>query len=113
MIKDRDMLGGVFEHTAVLTLIAQRCSKLLTFFTPAFFTSPKNQFICDVAQWNQLENEKKSLETKNSDLTKSLAALDAENQELQTLVGQLKLGFGNLAFYLLAFLGIFLIHLRD
>ena len=59
LIKDRDMLGGVFEHTAVMTLISERCSKLLTFFTPSFFTSPHNQFMCDFAQWNQLEREKR------------------------------------------------------
>jgi len=44
-IKDRDLLGGAFEHEAVMNLIAQRCRKLVPIFSPSFFTSENNKFL--------------------------------------------------------------------
>ena len=55
IIKDRDLLGGLFEHRAVMELIGSRCAKLMPFFTPTFFNSPYNQFLVDYAQWAQME----------------------------------------------------------
>ena len=49
---DRDLLGGLFEHTAVMKLISERCTKLMPFFTPTFFHSAHNQFLVDFAQWS-------------------------------------------------------------
>ena len=59
MIKDRDLLGGLFEHTAVMKLISERCTKLMPFFTPTFFHSAHNQFLVDFAQWSQMETRNK------------------------------------------------------
>ena len=59
IIKDRDMLGGLFEHTAIMKLIESRCNKLITFCTPALFSSPYNKFLMDFAQWAQMEVHKK------------------------------------------------------
>ena len=45
VVKDRDLLGGSFEQAAVLRLVSERCSKLVTVFSPSFFSfwlpSPK------------------------------------------------------------------------
>ena len=59
IIKDRDLLGGTFEHSAVMKLIGSRCSKLIPFFTPTFFDSMYNKFLVDFAQFYNLETNKK------------------------------------------------------
>ena len=59
IIKDRDLLGGTFEHAAVMKLIGSRCSKLIPFFTPTFFDSVYNKFLVDFAQFYNLETNKK------------------------------------------------------
>ena len=59
IIKDRDLLGGTFEHSAVMKLIGSRCSKLIPFFTPTFFDSVYNKFLVDFAQFYNLETNKK------------------------------------------------------
>jgi len=58
IIKDRDLLGGTFEHAAVMKLIGSRCSKLIPFFTPTFFDSVYNKFLVDFAQFYNLETNK-------------------------------------------------------
>ncbi|KAL7289601.1 hypothetical protein TKK_0016457 [Trichogramma kaykai] len=43
--RERDLVPGTtFEHDAILTLISERCRKLLTIFSPAFFESEVNKF---------------------------------------------------------------------
>jgi len=59
IVRDRDLLGGLFEHTAIMKLIGSRCTKLMPFFTPTFFDSAYNQFLVDYAQWSQMEVHKK------------------------------------------------------
>jgi len=56
VIKDRDLLGGTFEHAAVMQLISSRCNKLLPFFSPSFFRSEYNTFLANFAQHLSLEN---------------------------------------------------------
>jgi hypothetical protein len=56
VIKDRDLLGGTFEHAAVMQLISSRCTKLLPFFSPSFFRSEYNTFLANFAQHLSLEN---------------------------------------------------------
>jgi len=56
VIKDRDLLGGTFEHAAVMELISSRCTKLLPVFTPSFFSSEYNKFLANFAQHFSLEN---------------------------------------------------------
>ena len=59
IIKDRDLLGGTFEHSAVMKLIGSRCSKLIPFFTPTFFDSMYNKFLVDFAQFYNLETNRR------------------------------------------------------
>jgi myeloid differentiation primary response protein MyD88 len=54
-IKDRDLLGGAFEHEAVMKLIAERCSKLVPIFSPSFFSSENNKFLTSFAQHVSIE----------------------------------------------------------
>eukprot|EP00092_Neocalanus_flemingeri_P018716 GFUD01020271.1.p1 GENE.GFUD01020271.1~~GFUD01020271.1.p1 ORF type:complete len:408 (+),score=109.12 GFUD01020271.1:421-1644(+) len=56
LIKDRDLLGGTFEHAAVMKLISSRCTKLVPLFSPSFFSSEYNTFLANFAQHLHLEN---------------------------------------------------------
>lgn len=50
-IKDRDLLGGVtFEHEAVMTLISERCNRLIVVISSNFLKSPANKFFLNYAQ---------------------------------------------------------------
>jgi len=56
LIKDRDLLGGTFEHAAVMKLISSRCTKLVPLFSPSFFNSEYNTFLANFAQHLSLES---------------------------------------------------------
>ena len=56
MLKDRDLLGGTFEHAAVMKLISSRCTKLVPLFSSSFFSSEYNKFLANFAQHLSLEN---------------------------------------------------------
>eukprot|EP00090_Calanus_glacialis_P016320 TRINITY_DN25575_c0_g1_i1.p1 TRINITY_DN25575_c0_g1~~TRINITY_DN25575_c0_g1_i1.p1 ORF type:complete len:418 (-),score=134.47 TRINITY_DN25575_c0_g1_i1:123-1376(-) len=56
LIKDRDLLGGTFEHAAVMKLISSRCTKLVPLFSPSFFSSEYNTFLANFAQHLSLES---------------------------------------------------------
>ena len=56
IVKDRDLLGGTFEHAAVMQLISSRCTKLVPIFSPSFFSSEYNTFLANFAQHLSLEN---------------------------------------------------------
>jgi len=55
LIKERDLLGGTFEHAAVMKLVSSRCNKLVPFFSKSFFSSVYNKFLVDFAQHHNLE----------------------------------------------------------
>ena len=55
ILKDRDLLGGTFEHAAVMQLIKDRCRKLLPIFSEDFFKSNMNSFLATFAQLCGLE----------------------------------------------------------
>ena len=55
ILKDRDLLGGTFEHAAVMQLIKDRCRKLLPIFSKDFFNSDMNSFLATFAQHCGLE----------------------------------------------------------
>jgi len=55
IVKDRDLLGGTFEHAAVMQLISSRCTKLIPIFSPSFFSSEYNTFLANFAQHLSLE----------------------------------------------------------
>jgi len=56
LLKDRDLLGGTFEHAAVMKLISSRCTKLVPLFSTSFFSSEYNTFLANFAQHLSLEN---------------------------------------------------------
>jgi len=56
LIKDRDLLGGTFEHAAVMKLISTRCTKLVPLFSPSFFGSEYNTFLTNFVQHLSLQN---------------------------------------------------------
>lgn len=50
-IKDRDLIGGItFEHEAVMTLISERCNRLIVIVSSNFLKSPANKFFLNYAQ---------------------------------------------------------------
>lgn len=50
-LKDRDLIGGVtFEHEAVMTLISERCNRLIVIVSSNFLKSPANKFFLNYAQ---------------------------------------------------------------
>ncbi|XP_012146576.1 myeloid differentiation primary response protein MyD88 isoform X2 [Megachile rotundata] len=50
-LKDRDLIGGItFEHQAVMTLISERCNRLIVIVSPNFLKSPANDFFLSYAQ---------------------------------------------------------------
>lgn len=61
LVKDRDLLGGSFEHAAVMRLISGRCHKLIPVFSESFFNTEYNTFLANFAQHFSLEAGMKKL----------------------------------------------------
>ena len=61
ILKDRDLLGGTFEHAAVMQLIKDRCRKLIPVFSKDFFNSDMNNFLATFAQHCGLEEGMRKL----------------------------------------------------
>ena len=61
LIKDRDLLGGTFEHAAVMELISTRCTKLVPLFSNSFFSSEYNKFLANFAQHISLEKASRKI----------------------------------------------------
>ena len=61
VIKDRDFLGGILEHAAVMRLISERCDKLVPIFSPCFFSSKYNNFLATFVQSRGLEERTRKL----------------------------------------------------
>ncbi|KAG7198905.1 hypothetical protein KM043_015724 [Ampulex compressa] len=50
-LKDRDLIGGItFEHEAIMTLISERCNRLIVIVSSNFLKSPANKFFLNYAQ---------------------------------------------------------------
>ncbi|XP_076383482.1 myeloid differentiation primary response protein MyD88 [Megalopta genalis] len=55
-IKDRDLIAGItFEHVAVMTLISERCNRLIVIVTSNFLKSSGNKFFLNYAQALSIE----------------------------------------------------------
>ncbi|XP_044763456.1 myeloid differentiation primary response protein MyD88 [Coccinella septempunctata] len=52
------LIGGLFEHEAIIRLISQRCEKLIVILSPSFFKSPMNKFFLNFTQAMSLEQRK-------------------------------------------------------
>ena len=61
ILKDRDLLGGTFEHAAVMQLIKDRCRTLIPVFSQDFVNSNMNSFLTTFAQHCGLEERRRKL----------------------------------------------------
>ncbi|KAL3271389.1 hypothetical protein HHI36_021873 [Cryptolaemus montrouzieri] len=57
-VKDRDLVGGIFEHEAIIKLISKRCQKLIVILSPSFFASPLHTFFLNFTRAISLETRK-------------------------------------------------------
>lgn len=48
--KDRDLVGGGFEHDSIIKLISERCNRLIVIVSNEFFKSSANKFFYTFAQ---------------------------------------------------------------
>lgn len=48
--RDRDLVGGCLEHEAIITIITERCNKLIVIASNEFFESPVHKFYFNIAQ---------------------------------------------------------------
>lgn len=49
-VKERDLLAGTMEHSAMLTLIAERCKTVIAIMSEAFLKTHQNKFFLSYAQ---------------------------------------------------------------
>ncbi|KAK2581227.1 hypothetical protein KPH14_008023 [Odynerus spinipes] len=61
-IKDRDLIGGItFEHEAVMTLISERCNRLIVIVSPDFIKSSANKFFLNYAQAVSIDKRQRKI----------------------------------------------------
>lgn len=61
-LKDRDLIGGItFEHEAVMTLISERCNRLIVIVSSNFLKSPENKFFLNYAQALGIEKRQRKI----------------------------------------------------
>ncbi|XP_015175094.1 PREDICTED: myeloid differentiation primary response protein MyD88 [Polistes dominula] len=61
-IKDRDLIGGIsFEHEAVMTLISERCNRMIIIISPNFLKSSANQFFMNYAQAVSIDKRQRKI----------------------------------------------------
>ncbi|XP_043677192.1 myeloid differentiation primary response protein MyD88 [Vespula pensylvanica] len=61
-IKDRDLIGGInFEHEAVMTLISERCNRMIIIVSPNFLKSSANEFFLNYAQAVSIDKRQRKI----------------------------------------------------
>lgn len=60
-MKERDLIGGTFEHDAILRMISERCERLIVVISPAFLASAANSFFTIFAQALGIEQKKRKI----------------------------------------------------
>ncbi|XP_015434322.1 PREDICTED: myeloid differentiation primary response protein MyD88 [Dufourea novaeangliae] len=61
-LKDRDLIGGItFEHEAVMTLISERCNRLIVIISSNFLKSSANKFFLNYAQALGIEKRQRKV----------------------------------------------------
>ncbi|XP_035739489.1 myeloid differentiation primary response protein MyD88-like [Vespa mandarinia] len=61
-IKDRDLIGGInFEHEAVMTLISERCNRMIIIISPNFFKSSANEFFLNYSQAISIDKRQRKI----------------------------------------------------
>ncbi|KAK1133976.1 hypothetical protein K0M31_011761 [Melipona bicolor] len=61
-VKDRDLIAGVtFEHEAIMTLISERCNRLIVIISSNFLKSPANKFFLNYAQALGIDKQQRKI----------------------------------------------------
>lgn len=61
-LRDRDLIGGVtFEHEAIMTLISERCNRLIVIISPNFLKSFANEFFLNYAQALSIDKKQRKI----------------------------------------------------
>ncbi|XP_018318401.1 myeloid differentiation primary response protein MyD88 [Agrilus planipennis] len=60
-VKDRDLVGGAFEHDVIIKLISERCNRLVVIITAAFLKSSANVFFVSLAQAISIEQRQRKI----------------------------------------------------
>ncbi|KAJ8969580.1 hypothetical protein NQ317_000077 [Molorchus minor] len=60
-VKDRDLVGGGFEHDSIIKLISERCGRLIVIVSAAFLDSPANKFFYSFAQAIGIEQRQRKI----------------------------------------------------
>ncbi|XP_020292829.1 myeloid differentiation primary response protein MyD88 [Pseudomyrmex gracilis] len=60
-LKDRDLIGGIFEYEAMMKLISERCNRLLIVMSPNFLGSSVNKFLLNYTQALSIEKQQRKL----------------------------------------------------
>ncbi|XP_055595764.1 myeloid differentiation primary response protein MyD88 [Uranotaenia lowii] len=60
-IRDRDILGGSFEHKTIMKLITERCRRLVVVISKEFLKTPLNEFFVIFAQAMQIEQKTRKI----------------------------------------------------
>ncbi|XP_026666950.1 myeloid differentiation primary response protein MyD88 isoform X2 [Ceratina calcarata] len=61
-LKDRDLIVGVtFEHEAIMTLISERCNRLIVIISPNFLNSSANKFFLNYAQALSIDKKQRKI----------------------------------------------------
>lgn len=60
-VKERDLIGGSFQHEAILRMISERCERLIVVLSPAFLESPANTFFMSFAQALGIEQRQRKI----------------------------------------------------
>lgn len=55
-VKDRDVVGGEYNHDSVIRLIATRCNRVIVVVSPSFLDSPTNKFFYTLASMDGIGN---------------------------------------------------------
>ena len=60
-VKQRDFMGGSFEHDTILRMISERCERMIVVISPAFLSSPANTFFMSFAQAIGIEHRRRKI----------------------------------------------------
>lgn len=60
-VKDRDVVGGEYNHDSVIRLIATRCNRVIVVVSPSFLDSPTNKFFYTLASMDGIEKQRRKI----------------------------------------------------
>lgn len=54
-MKQRDFIGGLMEHEAIMEMVSKRCERVIAVISPLFLQSSANTWIVNFTQANAVE----------------------------------------------------------